>query len=275
MVAQRSSEWLGRAKRTRMRRTTSRSRVVWRIVVVLLSAVCWMAISTWLGRAVVPSPVDVVVALGQLARSSTLWLAVWDTISTAVVGLAIAAAIGVPLGLLIGSSRFFDASTRLTVDFLRTIPAITLVPLLSLLLGPTSTMAAALIIFAAFWPIFLQAVYAVREVDPVLKDVGLSYQIPRGVRWTRVILPSAAPFLLTGLRVSSTIAILLAIAAELIGNAPGLGREIGLAQISAQNSTAYAYVAVAAILGVAINSLLRIAEQRLLFWHPSVRAEVH
>ncbi|MEF2975915.1 ABC transporter permease [Subtercola sp. YIM 133946] len=255
------------------RRRPSAVRWGWRAAAVIVSLALWQAATILLGDTVVPSPGETVVALGQLVATGAFWAAVGATVGSTLVGLAIAIVVAVPLGLLAGSGGFATASTRLSVDFLRTIPPVTLIPLAVLLYGPSAEMQVVLIVFGSVWPLFLQAVYAVREVDPLLRDVSRAFRLSRRSLWVDIVLPSSTPFLLTGLRVASTIALLLAVAAELIGNAPGVGREIALAQLGAQVPTAYAYVVVAALLGVALNLGVAVAQRRMLFWHPSVRTE--
>lgn len=259
-----------RASATRSRPGRSR-RLADRLIAVGVLLLASQLASLWLGAGVVPGPLEVTGALGRLLGQSDFWSAVRDTCASTLIGLAVAAAVAVPLGLFAGSHRLVDASTRLPVDFMRTIPAVTLIPLVVLLFGPSLTMKVVLVVFGAFWPLFVQATYAVRELDPVARDVVRAYRLPTRVVWTAVLLPSSAPFLITGVRVSTTLALLLSIGAEIVGNAPGIGRQITLAQMAAQPATAYAYVIVAALLGVAINAGTAWAQDRALFWHPSVR----
>ena len=247
---------------------------VWlaRLAALVVLLLIWQLVSMLLGGETVPPPLNVLTSLGELIRDAAFWSAVGQTLASTLVGLAIACAVGIPLGLLVGSSRFATASTRLPVDFLRTIPPVTLIPLAVLVYGPNISMKVFLVVFGSIWPLFLQATYAVREVDLVARDVGRAFNLQRSTVWTSILLPSAAPFLLTGLRVASTIALLLSVAGELIGNAPGIGREIVNAQTANQPSITYAYVVVAALLGVAINLVTASAQKRTLFWHPSFRS---
>ena len=231
----------------------------------------WEVQALRFGPGIVPSPAEVGTALVRLLPEQDFWAAVWATISGSIIGLAIAAVLAVPLGMLVGASPFFGVSTRLSVDFLRTIPPVTLIPLIVLLYGPSTWMKIVLIVFGCIWPLFVQATYAIREVDPVLRDFARAFRLRTRFLWLNVLLPSSAPFLLTGFRIASTIALLLAVAAELIGNAPGIGREITLAQMGAQVPTAYAYVVIAALLGVAVNLGTGLGQRKALFWHPSVR----
>lgn len=246
-------------------------RLIDRLIALAVLLLGWQLASLWLGAGVVPGPVQVAGALGRLLGRAEFWAAVRDTCASTLIGLLVAAALAVPLGLFAGSHRLVDASTRLPVDFLRTIPAVTLIPLVVLLFGPSLTMKVVLVVFGACWPLFVQATYAVRELDPVARDVVRAYRLPTRVVWTAVLLPSSAPFLITGVRVATTLALLLSIGAEIVGNAPGIGREITLSQMSAQPATAYAYVIVAAVLGVVVNAGTAWVQDRVLFWHPSVR----
>jgi ABC-type nitrate/sulfonate/bicarbonate transport system permease component len=258
----------GRSRRGRGR---GLRRAVPRAIAAGIALAAWQGATWWLGIAVVPGPIDVAQSLVALSATPEFWGAVRDTVVVALAGLGLAAVVAIPLGIVVGSSRFLLTSSRLLVDLLRTVPPITLLPLVLLLWGPTATMQIALVVAAVFWPLFLQATYAVRETDPVQRDMARAYLIPTGDRWRRLLLPSSAPFLVTGFRVAATIALLVAVAAELIGNAPGVGREILLAQVAARPSDAYAYITVAALLGVALNLVIGVIQLRLLFWHQSVR----
>ena len=250
------------------------SRYLYRLLALVVLLALWQLSSGLLGINTVPPPAQVFTALIDLAGQPAFWAALRDTVASTLIGLILAALLAIPLGLFVGASKFLDASSRLPVDFLRTIPAVTLIPLVVLIYGPTLTMKVVLIVFGAFFPLFVQATYAVKELDPVARDVARAYRLRTRVIWALVMLPSSAPFLVTGLRVATTMALLLSIGAELIGNAPGIGREIALSQMGNQAPTAYAYIIVAALLGVVINLVASWAQDKLLFWHPSVRGKV-
>lgn len=257
---------------SRLAQRWSRSLYRFSALVVLLAL--WQLGSALLGITTLPPPAQVFTALINLVGQPTFWIALGDTVASTLIGLFVAALLAIPLGLFVGASTFLDASSRLPIDFLRTIPAVTLIPLVVLIYGPTLAMKVVLIVFGAFFPLFVQATYAVKELDPVARDVARAYRLRTRVIWTLVMLPSSAPFLVTGLRVASTMALLLSIGAELIGNAPGIGREIALSQMGNQAPTAYAYIIVAGLLGVAINLVAARSQDKLLFWHPSVRGKM-
>lgn len=242
------------------------------IAAVLAFLALWQSVATRGSLASsLPTPGETASALVALAGTAEFWAAVGDTLTSVGLGLAISLVVALPLGLLIGSGRFAFLSTRFTIDVLRTIPPVTLVPLVLLLYGPTLRYTLLLIVFGTIWPLLLQAIYAVREVDPVARDMARAYRLGPLLRFRALLVPSSLPFLVTGLRIAATIALLLSVTAELLGNAPGLGNEILLAQTNGLVPQVYAYVLVTALVGLAINGVLLVLQRRLLFWHGDFR----
>lgn len=217
-------------------------------------------------------PVTVVYAeLFRLVQDASLWSDVALTLQGWGAGLLIAAALAIPIGMMIGSNETAYRSTRAAIEFLRPIPSVALIPLAVLIWGVGLSTKVFLAAFAAFWPLLFQALYGVREVDPVARDTFRSYRIGRFGRIRHLIVPSAAPFVATGMRISSSIALILAVTAEMVIGTPGLGRSIVLAQSSAAIVTMYALILVAGLLGWLLNGALERVERRTLRWHPSQR----
>lgn len=221
-----------------------------------------------------PPATSSIAALGSLITEQGFWMSVLDTLQAALAGLAIAAIAGVPLGALVGLSRLAFRSTRLLVEFLRPIPPVVIIPLLLLTLGPSERMGLFLVTFGCFWPIFIQTTYGVKEADPVALDTARSFGLGPARRVLQIVLPSAAPFVATGVRVAAGAAFVIAIVSELIGGAPGLGKDILLAQNSGQFARTYALVLATGILGLLLYAGIGIAERRRLHWHTSIRSEV-
>lgn len=239
---------------------------------VLVFVLLWQLVASrgGFGNAL-PGPAAVARAATTEVRTELFWSSVGSTAASWSLGLLLSLVIALPVGLLVGSSRGALLSTRLTIDVLRTIPPVTLIPLAVLVYGPTLSMKLLLVVYGTVWPLLLQVLYAVREVDPVARDMARAYRLPAAVRWRFLLLPSSLPFLLTGLRIGATLALLLSVGAEIIGDAPGIGRALVLAQISSRPDDAYVYVVVAALLGILVNSALLLAQRRLLFWHGDFR----
>lgn len=216
---------------------------------------------------------EVAAALGEQAATSAFWQALGSTVVGWLIGLATAAVIGVVAGVVIGSVSIVDRLLSSTIEFLRPIPSVALVPLAALLFGATTKATLVLVIFASLWPILIQVIYGVRDVDRTALDIAASYRLGPWRTVGRVIWPSMMPYLLVGFRLSASVALILEITGELIIGSPGIGNLITVAQSSAATANMYAYVLVAALLGVAINVGVRVVERRALFWHPSVRGE--
>jgi ABC-type nitrate/sulfonate/bicarbonate transport system permease component len=219
-------------------------------------------------------PVSVVLAeLAAQARGPDLWLAAGQTLEGWAIGLGIALALGVPAGLAIGASRLVHRVVRALVEFLRPIPSVALIPLAVLVYGTGLATAVFLVAFAAFWPILVQTVYGVQDVDPVARDTARAFRLRRRDQLWLVTVRRTLPAIATGLRISSSIALILAVTAELIVGAPGLGSAANAAQAGGNQPLTYALVLVTGALGVLLNALWRAVERRALRWHPVHREE--
>jgi ABC-type nitrate/sulfonate/bicarbonate transport system permease component len=217
------------------------------------------------------SVTSIVAAMVGLVATDEFWHSLAGTLLNWGTGTALAFAIAVPAGLLLGSSELLYRMFRIPIEFMRTIPSIALLPLALLLYGASSSMAILLIVLGALWPLLLQSMYGMRELDPVMREVAVSYQLRLRDRVTHVIIPNAAPFIATGVRIALTIGLLLSIGAEMLGGAPGLGRQIALDQQTAVIPEMYAYIVVVAALGTLINLSMLAAERSILSWHSSHR----
>jgi ABC-type nitrate/sulfonate/bicarbonate transport system permease component len=189
-------------------------------------------------------------------------------------GLLIATVAAIVVGLIIGSSRFLRRATHTTIEFLRPIPSVALIPLAVLIFGTSIESTLLLVVYASFWQVLLQLLYGIADVDAVANDTAKSYGLGRLARVRYVIWPTALPYLMTGLRLAAAVALILAITAELIIGTPGLGKQIALTQSGGAISSMYALVLATGMIGVLINLAARVVEKRVLSWHPSVRGEV-
>ena len=163
-----------------------------------------------------------------------------------------ALAIGIPLGIVLGSSRLLYRAGRVSIEFLRPIPSAALIPLLFLTLGTTLQSEVFLATFGAFWPLLVQTIYGVRDVDPVAIDTARSFGVGRFERLYRIKLPSAIPYIATGLRISSAVALILAFTAELFMGTSGLGQIMNVAESFGLNVQVYALALATGFLGLAI-----------------------
>jgi ABC-type nitrate/sulfonate/bicarbonate transport system permease component len=221
-----------------------------------------------------PPTSRIVGALADQVRSDAFWVALGQTLVTWLIGLGIAATAGIVLGLLIGSVPWLRALTASTIEFLRPIPSVALIPLVAVLYGSTRISTVILVVYASFWQVLIQVLVGVVDVDPVAMDTARSYQLSRLRRVVNVIWPTTLPYAITGFRLATSVALILTITGELVVGTPGLGKLIETAYTSNAVAVMYALVVVTGIIGVLANLSTRALERLVLAWHPSVRKDV-
>jgi ABC-type nitrate/sulfonate/bicarbonate transport system permease component len=209
--------------------------------------------------------------LWSMMHTRDFWAAFGETVRGWALGLGIATALAVPVGILLGSSQFALRAFRVPIEFLRPIPSAALIPLLFLTLGTTLKSEVFLATFGAFWPLLVQTIYGVRDVDPVAIDTARSFGVGRLERLYRIKLPSAVPYIATGLRISSAVALILAFTAELFMGTGGLGQIMNVAESFGLTVRVYALALATGFLGLAIYVVFATIEHRALRWHPSQR----
>jgi ABC-type nitrate/sulfonate/bicarbonate transport system permease component len=209
--------------------------------------------------------------LAQLAVTQEFWAYVASTARTWFLGLLLATVTGVAGGLLIGLVPGARKYTHSTIEFLRPIPSVALIPGVILIFGSRYQSGVVLITYAAFWQVLIQILYGLNDIDAVARDTARSFRLGTWGFIRHVAWPTLLPFLFTGLRLAASIALVLAVTSEMVIGSFGIGRGIVVAQTSAAVPTMYALVIVAGLMGVGINVAARALERRVLRWHPSVR----
>lgn len=216
---------------------------------------------------------EVMASLVQQAGTVRFWEALGATLRGWIIGLTIAMVAGVVLGVIIGSIPFLRKATASTIEFLRPIPSVAVIPLAVLLFGTDMRATLLIVVYAAFWQVLLQVLYGVHDVDPVARETARSYRFSLLTQIRTVVWPTALPYVVTGFRLAATVALVLEMTGELVMSTPGLGREIASAQTGGNIPAMYALVIVAGVIGVIVNVLARAAQRRVLRWHPSIRKE--
>ncbi|OMQ16739.1 hypothetical protein A7K94_0200605 [Modestobacter sp. VKM Ac-2676] len=224
-------------------------------------------LSGYFSRELVPSVGDVAVAFVGLAFDAAFWQALATTVSNAMIALALAVAVGVPAGLVLGISPALQRTTQFLVDLGRAFPVIALLPVMILIFGATSRMEIIVVFAGVIWPIMLQTIDGARRVEPVIADTVRAYRIPLRLRFTKVVLPNAAPFTVTGIRIAAAAAILIALGVEVLSLTPGMGGNISRAQTDGAPALALAYVVYAGLVGLVLNKILWAIEGKFLAWN--------
>jgi ABC-type nitrate/sulfonate/bicarbonate transport system permease component len=212
-------------------------------------------------------------ALWTMLQTGAFWYAFLRTVRGWALGLGLATALAVPLGIGLGSSEIAARAFRVPIEFLRPIPSAALIPLLFLTLGTNIKSEIFLATFGAFWPLLVQTMYGVRDVDPLAVDTGRAFGLGGLERLYRITLPSSVPYIATGLRISSTVSLILAFTAELFMGIPGLGQKVNVASAYGLTDQVFALAIATGFLGLAIHVAFTALERRALRWHPSQRLE--
>lgn len=225
-----------------------------------------------LPRGVIPPVSEILATLAGVITDGALWSPLAATLGGWARSMLIAAVVAVPVGMLVGSSRTGALVLRVPIEFLRPIPSVALIPVLILLYGTEGVgLKVALGAYGATFPLLFQASYGVADVDPVARDTVRSFGLGPLRRLRHLVLPTMAPYLATGVRLSAAVALILVITGEYIVGLDGLGREVLLAQSGAAYHRMYALIVVAGLLGLSVNAGLEALERRALHWHTSQR----
>ncbi|MBF0672542.1 MAG: ABC transporter permease subunit [Salinibacterium sp.] len=242
--------------------------VVRRIVAIALLLVLWqVAVLTGIAPGLTPRVDRVALALIEILGRADFWLALLQTVSAALTGVAIATVVGVTIGLLVGSIPAAGRAVGLILDFGRSFPTIALLPVLILVIGANWRMEVLVVSLAAVWPILVQSLYGAQQMTSAASEMTRSYRIPPLLKFRRVLLPSALPMISTGIRIAVAISILVAVGVEVLSQTPGLGRLITLAQGGGRWDLAFAYLFLIGCFGWGVTALLARAEGRLLRWN--------
>ncbi|GAA3678156.1 ABC transporter permease [Arthrobacter ginkgonis] len=253
----------------------NRSRPWRQILALAVFALVWEVFARLSPGSGVPTFGATVAELGSQLGTSGFWAALGTTTGNALIGFALCLAIGVVAGLLIGLNDALVKSTSVVIDVFRSVPAVAFLPLTLLFFGATRPMVVTIVLISAVWPILIQSIYAVQQIDPSLRLVAKAFHLRKREIVRHIYLPSVLPFVFTGMRISATISLLLAISSEFLGGAPGLGMELNNALVIDRNDRVFALVIISGSLGMILNSLLKAAQGRALWWHPSERTASH
>ena len=226
----------------------------------------------WLSTRVLPAPSEVIKAAWALTVSGELWTHVKVSAGRALSGLAIGGGLGLALGLLTGSVKFFETLLDSTLQMVRNIPALALIPLVILWFGIDETAKLFLIAVSVFFPIYLNTFHGIRNVDPGLIEMGRSYGLTRWQLYREVILPGAMSSILVGLRFSLGLMWVILIVAETISAQAGIGYLTMNAREFLQTDVVLVGILLYALLGKLADVFARGLERYWLRWHPGYQS---
>ncbi|AZM91730.1 ABC transporter permease [Streptomyces sp. W1SF4] len=213
-----------------------------------------------------PPVSEVARAWWELLGDGQLGEHTWASLTRSFGGFAIAVAVAVPLGLLIGWYRPVAAFLGPLLELFRNTAALALLPVFVLLLGIGETSKVSIVVYACVWPILLNTISAVGNADPTLVRLARSMNLSTPRLFQKVILPASVPAVFTGIRLAGAVSILVLVAAEMIGAKAGLGYLINASQFNFAIPQMYAGIVTISAIGVAFNQVLVAVERRLSLW---------
>lgn len=216
---------------------------------------------------ILPAPTAVISAFWDLLISGELWHHVKVSAGRALLGLLVGGGLGLLLGLLNGSSRFASTLLDTTLQMIRNIPALALIPLVILWFGIDETAKLFLVAVGVFFPIYINTYHGIRSVDPQLIEMGKSYGLSRWQLYKEIILPGAMPSILVGLRFALGLVWVLLIVAETISAQAGIGYMTMNAREFLQTDVVLVGILHYALLGKLADVLAQLLERYLLRWH--------
>jgi NitT/TauT family transport system permease protein len=243
-------------------------KVLWGVLGVFLTGLVWQVLLALrvLPADFVPAPLDVVANVYGLLTQATFLGGLLVTVQAWLTSLLIVVLAAVPLGILVGAVPALRRGGTFLIELLRPIPSVGLLPLAILVLGLSTSMKVSLAVYAAFWPLIINTIYGVSDVDRVLVDTARTMGWSRARILRRVVLPSSLPYVATGLRVAASVALVLVITAELLAATDGIGHQIAIYQTAGKAVDVFAGVLVVGLLGsLAYWSLLSL-ERRVVPW---------
>lgn len=220
-------------------------------------------------RTFLPPLNEVLTAWWELLRNGQLSTNAQASLTRSGAGFGLAVLIAVPLGLLIGWYRRVAEALNPVLEVFRNTAALALLPVFVLLLGIGETSKISIVLYACAWPILLNTISAVRTVDPTLLRLARSMDLPTPQVFRKVILPASLPAIFTGIRLSGGVAVLVLVAAEMVGAKAGLGYLINNSQFNFAIPQMYAAIITVSAIGVTFNQLLLAVERRLTAWRPA------
>lgn len=211
-----------------------------------------------------PPPSEWAASLADRAAAGDLIPALGATFQSVAIALIFATILGVCLGGLIGGSAVLARCLGPILEFLRTLPPPTIVPVTALIIGVSDGMKLFVIVFAAIWPILLNTTAGVRSLHSVLRETARSLQLSLPARLYKIFLPALLPAILTGVRIAAPLAIIVSLLAEMLTLMPGLGQLLLMAQRNFAAAEVFGLLVVVGLFGFILNAILAAIEELVL-----------
>ena len=245
----------------------------WVESLLVFAALCglWWAAShgQWVSKVFLPTPEATLGSLVEGLQKGDLLAYTAATVQRMFWGWGLACVLGLLLGALVGSSATARAWVQPTLELIRPLPASAVMPLAISIFGLSGSMVLAVVAFGAMWPVLLATVHGLAGVHLRLREVSQALQLSRLAFLFKIGLPNALPDILSAMRLSLTVALIVAVVGEMLASQDGLGLAILQAARSFRASELFAGIALLGAIGFVSNTLLASIERRLMPWQPA------
>ena len=240
-----------------------------RLLSPLLVLIVWEVITSagWVESWFLPVPTEVLKTLYQMTISGELLEHTAISMGRAITGYALAAVVGISLGLLIAWSTIIEDFFDPLIELLRPLSTFALIPIVFLWFGIGNVSKVIIIFKSCFFPIVLNTIAGIKGVDQKLIRAARSLGASGHQLWTRVLIPSALPTIITGLRISTAISMMALVGVEMLASDSGLGFLVIDAQRTFDTERVFAGIIVLSLLGFSLDRLARYLQSRMLSWH--------
>ncbi|MGX6608030.1 ABC transporter permease subunit [Micromonosporaceae bacterium Da 78-11] len=243
--------------------------ISWAVPILLLLTWELLARTGVIAPNVLPAPSSVGVTAWRLTETGELPRRLWESLKRAAIGLAIGGSIGLVLGVLTGFSRLAEAIVDRNIQIVRAIPFLAILPLVMVWFGVGESGRYFLVALGTLFPIYLNTVLGIRQVDPKLLEMGRVVGLSKFQQIRAAILPGALPSILLGVRLALTNAWLALVIAETVGAPAGIGFMATNAREFLQTDVIVLVIVLYALIGLTTDLIARALERRLLAWHPN------
>jgi len=214
------------------------------------------------------SPISSILSsLFSILQTKEFYSLLGDTFFVLFSAFILSSITGIAIGSIIGLHKQLKNYLFPTIDALRSIPPIVLIPLFILFLGIDNQMKIAFVLFGGIWPIIINTFFAIRDIDPIYLKVAKNLQLTRSDTLLKIIYPLASPAIFTGIKISLSLCLILTIICEMVIGNKGLGFLINYSKRIGDYDAMFAAILVIAIIGWLINLIFRFADKRLLSWY--------
>ncbi|THB80720.1 MAG: ABC transporter permease [Desulfobacteraceae bacterium] len=221
----------------------------------------------WVPAWFLPVPSGVIQVLWGMILSGEVPLHTGISLARAFAGYSMAAVVGIGLGLLIAWSKIIENVFDPLIELVRPLSTFALIPIFFLWFGIGNTSKIMIIFKACFFPIVLNTISGIKGVDSKLIQAARSLGADERQLWTRVLIPSALPMIITGMRISTAISIMALVGVEMLASDSGIGFLVIDAQRTFDTERVFAGIIVLSILGFSLDRIARIVQNRILSWH--------